>query len=713
MVFFSKNRWFGVLLFLVSFFDVHAGLAGLISLLTANLIAWLLGLNRASIHSGYYGFNALLVGLGMGVAFQPQPQFYVLLISIAMATLFLTLAFEGILGKYGLPYLTFPFLISLWIATLAARNYSTLIQGESGIYTLNTIYQRGGPLIVEIYQWFGDVSWPIAVKTYFKSLGAIFFQYHLFAGLLIATGLLIYSRIAFLLSILGFASAWYFYMLIGADMNDLNYGFIGFNHILTAIAIGGFFMVASRWSFLWVILITPIISIITGGFAELMEPLQLPVYSLPFNIMVLLFVYGMKFRERMLLHPETVFIQHFSPEKNLYIGQNSRQRFQTQYQFPIYLPFYGVWTVNQGHNGELTHKEAWRHAWDFVIAGEGGKEYENSGIELTDYYCYDKPITAPADGWIEEVINTVPDNAVGEVNVQQNWGNTIIIRHNEWLYSKLSHLKTGSIKVSPGAWVTKGQILAACGNSGRSPYPHLHFQLQATPHIGSPTLNYPIAQFVSHSDKKELLLYKVPERNEQVSNVAQEQALIKAFHFIPGQTINLECTSDKSLSETWKVMIDMYKNTWLEDQSTGSKAYFHMDGAVFFFNHFEGSQSSLLYYFYLAAYKVPLTYYKSLVVTDLFPSTSVSLPLLQFFQDLIAPFYIFIKPEYQLKYHDLTEDLSGNRVVLASGCIMKLFGITQTDFRFTLEISADNLQVMTIASKSMNRKINFVNSQSL
>ena len=197
MVFFSKNRWFGAILFAVTFFDLHAGAAGFIALVTANAFAWALGLNRANILSGFYGFNALLVGLGMGISFQPIPQFYVLLVSVALATLLLTLAFEGVLGKYGLPFLTFPFLLSLWLATLAARNYSSLLQGEGDIYTMNAIYERGGPAVVNIYQWFSDVDWPDFVKTYFKSLGAIFFQYHLFAGLLIAAGLLIYSRIAF------------------------------------------------------------------------------------------------------------------------------------------------------------------------------------------------------------------------------------------------------------------------------------------------------------------------------------------------------------------------------------------------------------------------------------------------------------------------------------------------------------------------------------
>ena len=710
MVFFSKNRWFGAILFAVTFFDLHAGAAGFIALVTANAFAWALGLNRANILSGFYGFNALLVGLGMGISFQPIPQFYVLLVSVALATLLLTLAFEGVLGKYGLPFLTFPFLLSLWLATLAARNYSSLLQGEGDIYTMNAIYERGGSAVVNIYQWFSDVDWPDFVKTYFKSLGAIFFQYHLFAGLLIAAGLLIYSRIAFLLSILGFASAWGFYLLIGANMNELNYGFIGFNHILTAIAIGGFFMVASKWSFMWVILVTPIISILTGGFSELLNTLQLPVYSLPFNIVVLLFLYAMKFRERMVLKPETVLIQYYSPEKNLYIGQNSRQRFKYRGYLPVNLPFFGTWTVNQAHNGEHTHKEEWRHAWDFVITDENGKEFHGDGLEVADYYCFNKPVIAPADGWIEEVVNNVDDNVIGNSNLNQNWGNTIVIKHSEWLYTTICHLKSGSIKVTPGTWVNKGQVLAACGNSGRSPYPHLHFQVQSTPYIGSPTINYPISQFISHSGKTQLKYYEVPVLGEQVSNVVQEPALVKAFHFVPGQIIEFVCNTDESYSGSWKVVVDIYKNQYLQDQKTGAKAYFHMDGSLFFFNHYEGSQKCMLYYFYLAAFKVPLAQYEDINISDVFPPSSFSSSPLRILHDFVAPFRIFIIPAYQLNFHELTEDLSGNRVVLASRCYLKVAGFNSLDYRFIIEISSDKLQSFGITSKAFNANITFSKS---
>ena len=98
------------------------------------------------------------------------------------------------------------------------------------------------------------------------------------------------------------------------------------------------------------------------------------------------------------------------------------------------------------------------------------------------------------------VLDRVPDNVVGEVNLKENWGNTVIIKHDEHLYSSLSHLKEGSVKVKEGDSIKKGDVIGRCGNSGRSPYPHLHFQMQETPYIGSLTLEYPISYYIRHSN---------------------------------------------------------------------------------------------------------------------------------------------------------------------------------------------------------------------
>ena len=56
-------------------------------------------------------------------------------------------------------------------------------------------------------------------------------------------------------------------------------------------------------------------------------------------------------------------------------------------------------------------------------------------------------------------------------------GNHIIMALEEGIFALFAHLRRGSILVRPGENVKCGEVIAACGNSGNSTEPHLHFQL--------------------------------------------------------------------------------------------------------------------------------------------------------------------------------------------------------------------------------------------
>ncbi len=701
-VFFSDNRIFSLILIMVSFFDFWAGLSGLIAVLVSNIAAYLIGFNRANIRAGLYGFNSLLVGLGLGVHFEPGMAFFLILIFSSLFTIFLTLMMEGIIGKYGLPFLSIPFLLGIWTVTLATRSFSSLQVSERGIYMLNEMYALGGKPLVNVLNIMNELPWHESIKFYFRSLGAIFFQNYLFAGILIAIGLLIYSRIAFVLSLLGFFTAYAFYRFIGADFNTLGYGFIGFSFILTAIALGGFFVIPSRWSFLWVILLTPLIAIILVGVITVFAPLQLSVFSLPFNIIVLLFLYVLKLRERFFLKPELTLYQSYSPEKNLYNSVNYKSRFGRDLFYHISLPFWGEWKVTQGHDGPVTHKGAWRHAWDFELADEQGQRFTGDGHHKEDYHCFGKPVLAAADGRIEEIVTSVADNEAGHVNVENNWGNTIIIRHGDHLFSKVSHLRNDSIRVAEGEYVTKGQFIASCGNSGRSPVPHIHFQLQTTPHIGSKTIHHPVGHYILNTGGKYLLKsQEVPAGNDLVSNIIRNNSLAKAFHFIPGQKFRYSVKNEEGESHEveWEVQIDALNNTWLECSRTGSKAWFRNDGDLHYFTHFEGNRDSLLFYLYLGCYTVMTGYYKDLVISDNYPLNTFTSPLIVYLQDFIAPFYIFVHSGFTLQYTGMEDDLMQTGIRIKSESDSRIGKLSTKKIEFEIFIGQSGIESIKINEK--------------
>ncbi|MGC9341564.1 MAG: urea transporter, partial [Bacteroidales bacterium] len=143
-VFFADNYSFAIILLLVSFFDPGTGLAGLISVITINFAARQIGFNKTEIENGLYGFNSLLVGLGIGYYFIPSLETYLIVVAGSILTLLFVTFIKGVLYKYGLPYLSLPFLFGIWTIMIASSSFEALGISQKGIYTLNTLYGIGG-----------------------------------------------------------------------------------------------------------------------------------------------------------------------------------------------------------------------------------------------------------------------------------------------------------------------------------------------------------------------------------------------------------------------------------------------------------------------------------------------------------------------------------------------------------------------------------------
>jgi len=147
------------------------------------------------------------------------------------------------------------------------------------------------------------------------------------------------------------------------------------------------------------------------------------------------------------------------------------------------LPFDGEWMATAGgpdrdRNYHVT-TPAYRYGYDFTRV-EGGVKFRMDGARNEDYFCFGEPILAPAAGTIHDVENAQSDNTPGEVPASSTLGNYVILKVDD-AYLFFAHLKEGSVQVAPGEAVQAGQQIAACGNSGRSIEPHLHFHAQNSP----------------------------------------------------------------------------------------------------------------------------------------------------------------------------------------------------------------------------------------
>lgn len=700
-IFFSLDKGFAVILLLCSFIDPFVGVSAIMAGLVAILAAYLLGFDHKNIREGMYSFNSVMVGMVMAVYYDMNMPFVLLLVLMSVFTLFLTLAINAQLRRYGLPIMSIPFLFGVWTVLLVGREFGGLHLTERGIYTINEMWSYGGETLVRFYEAVEALPIPPIIDVYLRSLGAIFFQFNILAGLVIMLGLIRFSRIAFVLSLVGFFSGYLFFSFMEGQFSHLHYSYIGFNFILSAIALGGFFLIPSRGTFLLVALASPVIAILIAALGNVFAVVQLPIYSLPYNVLVLITLYVLKLR----LVPKgltPIVEQSYSPEVNLYRFLNQQERYANDTYFHIYLPFYGEWTISQGHDGDITHKGEWKEAFDFVIEDEKGSTYRHPGSRLEDYYGYNRPVIAPQAGWVVKVQNEVEDNVVGEVNLEENWGNTIVIKHGEGLFTKLSHLKKESIKVAEGDTVKKGEVIAALGNSGRSPEPHLHFQMQANPYIGGKTLNYPVAYYMEKTaNGQRFHAFGYPKEGQTISNVKVNPLLKKAFGFIPGMHLKLRSNGE---AFDWEVFTDAYNLTYIYCHQTAAVAYFVNNETIFYFTRFIGKQSSPLFQFYTAAYKVMLGFYQDLKLNDDFPVDVIYTGALKGLLDVVSPFYRVVKADYELTYAELDDNLDPEWAKLHSTLSVKALGSTRMSTRYQLEFDRNGLSKLIVLSGTDQRE---------
>lgn len=125
-----------------------------------------------------------------------------------------------------------------------------------------------------------------------------------------------------------------------------------------------------------------------------------------------------------------------------------------------------------------------RYAYDFVVLDPEGKKYIDKGKNDTDWFGFGTDVLAVADGEITAIESNKKDDKTFDIpSLKENpltlYGNYIVIKHGENLYSMYGHLKNQSaIGLKVGDKVKKGQKIASIGTSGSSFFPHLHFEVR-------------------------------------------------------------------------------------------------------------------------------------------------------------------------------------------------------------------------------------------
>lgn len=183
--------------------------------------------------------------------------------------------------------------------------------------------------------------------------------------------------------------------------------------------------------------------------------------------------------------------------------ESSEQSIQSLLQIPVvypdaktdlHFPLQGTWWAIQAADWSDQHKQevfSQTYALDFVKLGADNQFFRNRGMQLEDHYSWQQPVYATAGGKVAHVCYDMPDLPPGAMpdprmfrdDPRRLLGNAVAISHGNGEFSYFAHLQQASIQVHEGDLIRRGTLIGLVGNSGRSPGPHLHFQLMEGPNL--------------------------------------------------------------------------------------------------------------------------------------------------------------------------------------------------------------------------------------
>lgn len=288
-VMFQNNSYTG-LLFLIGIGcnSWLFALAVVLGTAASTLTAMALGADRILVRSGMFGFNGGLVGIALLYFLQPVPLTWACLLLAAACSTIVMAAMLAAFDTWKLPALTAPFVFVSLCFFLATARFGRM--EPTGLLPMAGLPKAA---VVE-----GVVDASTMAQGLLNGIGQVFFQQNLVTGALFAAGLLIASRIAFAAALVGSLSGLLVAWRMGAAEPVIRAGAFGFNSVLVAIALSSVFLAPSRISIGYAMLGVVVTPLVVAALAAALEPLGLPALTLPFVVVIWVFLLASREFER-------------------------------------------------------------------------------------------------------------------------------------------------------------------------------------------------------------------------------------------------------------------------------------------------------------------------------------------------------------------------------------------------------------------------------
>ncbi len=287
-VIFQDNPLTGLLFLLAILWGAvaadHIAIAAgaIIALVVATTTAILLDVDRDSLRQGLFGFNGVLVGAAIPTFLATSPAMWVILIIAAAVSTVVMLAVSGVMKTWGVPALTFPFVLTTWFIVLSAYSFAHLHIAAMGPPSLpQPLSSSAGSSVVTL---------SALTSAWLKGPAQVFLINNAVSGAIVVLGLLASSAWAALFSLVGSAIALIIALAFGANFASIEQGLFGFSPVLTAVGLGCVFYKPSWRTALFMLLGTVFTVIVQGALDVAVAPLGIPTFTAPFVIATWLFL---------------------------------------------------------------------------------------------------------------------------------------------------------------------------------------------------------------------------------------------------------------------------------------------------------------------------------------------------------------------------------------------------------------------------------------
>jgi urea transporter len=486
------------------------GLLGMLAGISTLLFRRWLGLSLVAA-GGLEVVNGILAGLLVGYFFAPEWRAVALALCAGPFAVLVSAWMGDALRRANLPLLSGSF-VMVGAGLLAAGRAMALPFAPP-------------PELVPL-EWM-----PAPVYEFLRALGGIYLTRTVEGGAFVLAALALSSRTLVLLAVMAHAMAQAVLLGLGIPAGGLAGSSAASAAIMAAIMTGGLFAAPSLRATGVAAFAAGCATVAALSLYNALFFMALPPLSLPFLVVTWLVM--------LTLRPERgaawsrYWMAPSLPERSLERARQAEARGLSPHSVGLRAPFFGRWDVYQSFDGPHTHQGPWRHALDFHRMVDG-HAYRGDGGQLGDFYCFGQIVRSPAWGQVVALRSDLADNAPGEVDPVNCWGNYVLVAIGNDNYVLIAHLRQGSVTVGVGETLVPGHPIGQCGNSGRSPQPHIHLHVQVGPALGSPTRPFHLSGIcIDHR----FVLDAVPAERDKVAVPHVSEALKRSLHYQIGRRL--------------------------------------------------------------------------------------------------------------------------------------------------------------------------------